>query len=419
MMNISTLFENRDKLTIHLTSSRRLIIAAMILIGTVVFIAGLITGHEQRTWSALLFNVFFFFNIALIGLSFANMQDIIAARWGRPVKKLHEGFGAFLPVAAVMMVAFLLAVKFDFKGAESVYPWMGDPHMLDHFWGKKTWLQKDFFIYRNIFAVVGIAVLASWHLGMVKKRDQLFLNGKREEALKYGEYVSGKLRYWSGPILVFYALAFSLLGFDLLMSISPLWFSTLWGGWLFAVGMQSMLATLLLILLWLRERSEFKGLINTQQLHDVGKLLYGFTIFFTYLTYAHVLTYWYGNVPEETEYFIHRMHAPWTYFITIIPLFVFVLPLFALIPKAAKYTKGYTHFICAAILISQWCVMLLIVMPESVHLDGSTYIPFLEIGNMLLVFGLFAWRWLDFSSKSPVVGPADPLLVYQLAEDHH
>ena len=419
-MNISTLFENRDKLTIHVNSIKRLVVAAMILIGAGVFVVALMNGQEQRAWSSLLFNCFFFFNIALIGVAFANMQEVIAARWGRPVKKIHEGFGAFLPVGALLLCLFLVAVKFNFRGAENLYKWMVDPHMLDHFWGKNIWLQKDFMIYRNIAALIGIAVVSYWHLGMVKKRDKLFLDGKKEEALQYGQKVLDKLRYWSAPILVFYAIALSLVAFDMLMSLSPLWFSTLWGGWVFASGMQSMLATLLLILLWLRRKKEFHGLISTQQLHDVGKLLYGFTIFFAYLTYAHILTYWYGNVPEETEYYLHRLHEPWIYFILIIPIFVFLVPLFALIPKAAKYTDVWTHILCIGILASQWCVMLMVVMPEVLKFDGSSlYVPIIEFGLLVGVAGLFLWRWLHFSSKSCVVGPADPLLIHELAKDHH
>ena len=120
--------------------------------------------------------------------------------------------------------------------------------------------------------------------------------------------------------------------------------------------------------------------------------MHGFTVFFAYLTYAHILTYWYGNVPEETEYFIHRMHGPWLWIVMISPFFSFVIPLFALIFKAAKWTPMAAIPLASIILIAQWFTYMLVVQPETVRAE-TLFIPWVEFGGLLLIWGLFMLRF--------------------------
>ena len=191
------------------------------------------------------------------------------------------------------------------------------------------------------------------------------------------------------------------------MSLSPLWFSTLWGGWLFAIMMQTLMAASLLVMFSVRGTT-FGAYIKRQQFHDVGKLMHGFTVFFAYLTYAHVLTYWYGNVPEETEYFLHRLHGPWLYIVLGVPLAAFVLPLYVLIFKAAKWTPQVAIPLSLIILVAQWFTFMLVVMPE---IKGAAEgAPWIEIGLFFGVFGLFAATFFWFSKRFPMLPIADPLL---------
>jgi hypothetical protein len=116
--------------------------------------------------------------------------------------------------------------------------------------------------------------------------------------------------------------------------------------------------------------------------------MHGFSIFFAYLTYAHILTYWYGNMPEETEYFLLRMKTPWLYIVLIAPLLSFLIPLYGLIPKASKWTKMITCPIAIGILVAQWFTYLLVVMPEVVK-SGPFGVPAIEIGMFL---GVCCWK---------------------------
>ena len=415
-MNFQDIYDSRDKYFLTSSNTTKGGIALCFVIGAVTIAAGFAAGDPTRVWGSILLNLMYFFGLALGGIAFAAMQDTVGAVWGRPIMRLHESFSSFLPVAAVLFTIFLICIKFDVASAGRVYSWVADPHILDHFWGKKDWLILDFMIVRDIFALACIVVLAMWQLRQKLTRDKLMLAGNADAAKTEGLQAQKRLRYWSGPVLVVYALCFSLLAFDFTMSLAPLWYSTLWGGWSFAIMMQTLMASTLLIMFSLKS-TVIGQVMGRQQFHDVGKLMHGFTIFFAYLTYAHVLTYWYGNMPEFSEYYLHRLHAPWVYIVMATPILVFVIPLFALIPKASKWTPVATIPLCGLILFAQWLTYILIVAPQTTK--GSWAVPWIEFGVFLGVLGIFLSCIMWFGKRYPMVGIADPLLPEALAGGHH
>jgi hypothetical protein len=412
------LFEQRQSFYLPSSSQLRGAVSSFVVIGLIALGLGLSRPELQtRVWGALLFNTFFFFSVALGGSAFSAMQDVIGAKWGRSVMRIHEAFSSFVPVAALIFLGILASIKFNLAGADKVYSWISNPDVIHHFWGKRSWLVENFWLIRDILALTVIVGLVYWQIGMKTDRDRTFVAGDKEEADKKAVKVRDTLRYWSAPLLVAYAICFTLLAFDLLMALAPTWFSTLWGGWLFAVMMQTLMATLILTM-WSLKGTAIGQYIRQSHFHDVGKLMHGFSIFFAYLTYAHVLTYWYGNMPEETEYFIHRLHAPWIYIVMIAPLLSFVVPLYGLIPKASKWTKMIVGPIAIGILVAQWFTYLLVVMPEVVK-DAPFGLPGIELGIFFGVFGLFLASFSAFGRKNPMVAVADPLLHKYLADAHH
>jgi hypothetical protein len=416
-MNVNDLYEQRSSYFLQAPPALRGSILGALIIGLITLIYGFAMGFQQRVWGAFLFNLFFFFCLGLGGMAFSAMQDVIGALWARPIRRIQEGFGAFVPLGGLLFLIFLAAVAFDIGGAGKLYEWIENPEMLHHFPGKEQYLQPGWMYARMVIAIVAMVLLALWQFRQSLKRDQLFVAGKRQEAAEAGEESRYKLRFWSAPILVVYAIAFSFLCFDLTMSLAPTWFSTLWGGWQFAIMMQTLMAALLLVMFAV-QNSGVGQVIKRQQFHDVGKLMHGFTIFFAYLTYAHILTYWYGNVPEETEYFLHRLHEPWLTYLFVVPILGFVIPLYALVFKAAKWTGAAAIPLSGLILLAQWFTYLLIVMPQVI--DGSELgFPAIEIGLFLGMFGLFASTFIWFSKRFPMLPLADPLFAKSLASDHH
>jgi hypothetical protein len=412
------LHAQRKNFYLEFTPTMRGGVILFIFLGLVGLVIGLNQPpeHQPRVWGALLFNAFFFFALSLGGSAFSAMQDVIGAKWGRPVMRIHESFSSFLPIAGFLLVSVMVAAKFSFAGARDVWIWVKDPGFIHHFWGKRDWLSENFWIIRDVVAVLVILLVAHWQIGMKTRRDVAFAEGN-PEAGAMAIKVQETLRYWSAPILVIYALMFSLLGFDMLKSLSPKWFSTLWGGWLFAIMMQTLMATLLLSM-WALKGTNIGSIIKRQQFHDVGKLMHGFSVFFAYLTYAHILTYWYGNMPEETEYFIHRLHAPWIYIVIAAPIFSFLIPLYGMIPKASKWTKMIGGSIAVGILVAQWFTYMLVVQAEVVKADNMG-LPWVELAMFFGVFGLFALSVFRFGQRIPMVAVGDPLLREALKESAH
>ncbi len=409
-------YEQRASFYISTSRTLRGGMYLLLVLGLAGLAGGMAQGEYQRTWGSFLFNLFFFFSIALGGVAFGSMQDVIGATWGRPIKRLHELASGFLPLAALFFALFLLSIKFDILGAKQVYPWIAQPGILEHTRGKKIWLQPDFMLIRDLVALLIICLLAKWHMGKTLARDLLLVGGKLREAAEQGKRDQESLRYWSAPVMIGYALCYTILCFDLTMSLAPTWLSTLWAGWSFSIMMQTLFALLLIGMFCLRD-TPLGYYIKRQQFHDIGKLLHGFTVFFAYLTYSHVLTYWYTNIPEETSYFITRLQRPWLYLVLILPLFNFILPLFALIPKVSKWVSLITIPLCVMILVAQWFTYFLVVMPEIITVS-TVYLPWIEVSGACFFLGCFLKAFFSFAARVPALSLADPLLAQALESEH-
>lgn len=412
-------YKDRDQFYLKPSGGFVGLIFASLILGLVVLGYGFATMEGKTVWGAYLFNLFFFFCLGLGGLAMSAIQDVVAAVWARPIKRIWEAFGFFVPVAAVMFFIFFLAIKFDILGAREVYSWIHNPDIVHHFWGKNVWLSENFFLLRGLFILSVLSILSMWQVRQSLKRDLKFVEGDRDSALQIGEETRVKLNFWSGGLLVVYGVSLTFFGIDVIKSLSPLWFSTLFGGWQFAIMMQTLFATTLIIMFALKE-SKIGSVIYKQQFHDVGKLLFGFTVFFGYTTFAHVLTYWYGNMPEETEYYIHRLHGPWLTILWFVFFAAFVIPMYSLVFKSAKWTWWAAIPIAAMVLLAQWTTNLVLVMPEVSSRDGA-YLPLAELGGFLFFFGLFFLTFITVGKRVPMVGLADPLLPkgIELSRHHH
>lgn len=415
-MDLQKFYKERDKFFLEVSPNTRGCLVFFVFIGLFSFVWGMIQGDYTRTWGILLFNTMFFYAIAIGGTALGHMQDIIGAEWGRPIKRLHESLTAFLPLASGLLIAFLVCIKFDIFSAGKVYIWIADPEMLHHFHGKDVWLQPNFMFVRDIISILGILCLSRWHHKLTTAPDHAFLEGHYEKGLRLGEEARRILRYWSAPVLVLYSLLFSVLAFDLMMSLAPTWISTLWAGWQFAVMMQTLFAFLLIILFALK-KSHVGKYIQRQQFHDIGKLLFGFTAFYAYLTYAHVLTYWYTNMPEETSYLITRMESPWLKYVIIAPFTSFLIPFILMVPKASKWTSFVAIPTCVLVLAAQWINMMLVVMPETTKVT-EWYMPWIEMGVFLGFLGAFLLSFIHRNKKVPMISLADPLLPSSLNAHH-
>jgi hypothetical protein len=192
------------------------------------------------------------------------------------------------------------------------------------------------------------------------------------------------------------------------MSLNPHWFSTIFGVYFFAGGLLSVIAFMTLIALALRRKGILTETITVEHYHDLGKLLFAFTVFWTYIGFSQYFLIWYGNVPEETVWYLARWEGSWKFVSMVILFGHFVLPFIALLFRFTKRTPTSLWIIASWILLMHWVDMYWLVYPTLLEKGAS--ITWIEPATMLFVGGLFLWAFWGRFARNPLVPVNDPKL---------
>lgn len=378
------------------------VLALFVLIGAVTFAAGLAGAHPERAWAAYLVNFVFFFSIAQAGVVFSAIHRIVGARWGGPVIRLAEGFGAFLPVA---FVAFLILLG----GTGTLYVWIHEPIP-----AKAVWLNAPFMISRDVAVLLALLGLSAAYLRHVLQPD---LPGAHptEASLARRRHVLSRL----SPILCLaYAIGISILAWDLVMSLDPHWYSTMfsvivfWGGLLGSVAALAWVSVV------------FGGYLGVRQymtpatLHDLGKLIFAFATFWAYINYSQLLVIWYGNLPEETGWMWERVGGTWRPVAVAVALLVWLVPFTGLLTRATKKNPTTLAIFATIVLVGLWLERYLMVYPSVVHSEGGIPFALTEVGISLGFLGLFLLSFFWFTSRYPTVAVQDFLALRDAATHH-
>ena len=360
-----------------------------VFIGLLSFAAGLLIDRD-RAWSAFLLSSLFVLFLSLGGVFFTAIQHVSKAGWSVNIRRLMEGFGAYLPWGAAAALALLAS-------GDSLYIWLNpeevskDP-LLAH---KAPYLNIKFFLARLI-GFFAVWIFFSRRLaGFSLKQDQT-----GDPAL------TQKSRRHSTAFLILFALSFTFFTVDALMSLEPHWFSTVFGLYAFAGLFQSFIAALALLAIYFRRRGPLAGLINANHLHDLGKFLFGLTIFWAYIAFSQYMLVWYANLPEEAVYYHRRTQGPWLYVSLILVTFKFVIPFLFLLPRRTKRSEGAMIFASSLILIMQYIDIYWMIYPA--HDPDHIRFGFMEIGALLGFGGLFVRSVLGFLSRHPAAPLKDP-----------
>lgn len=376
-------------------SSLKTMLLICAVIGIAAFAAG-VASQPTRAWSAFVQNHFYFMSLAIGGLFFAAIQWLTAAMWSAPVRRIAESFTAWLPGALVSFIVLYFGMKY-------LYIWTHADHVKGDLIleGKAGYLNTTFFVVRNVIA------LGIW-MWFAKK---LVGNSIRQDTTKDGNLTVINRR-WTPAFLIFFALSYTMAAFDLLMSLDPHWFSTMFGVYCFAGLFYSVLALICLMAIFLRNTGHLKGLVTEDHLHDLGKFMFAFSVFYAYIAFCQFLLIWYANLPEETGYYLHRIHGGWGW-VSIFLFFKWLVPFFVLMPRDSKRNPKILKWVAIFMLIANWVDMLWLVQPEFFH-DGPR-IGWIEIGVTLGFMGLFGTMMMRFLGRQSVMAIGEP----KLAESQH
>jgi hypothetical protein len=259
--------------------------SAGLLLGALVLLWGFSGGHGARIWQAWHFNLLFWMGLAQASVIFAATQKLAKGHWSGLVIRFAEAAVAFTPVALVL---FLL----EYFGRGSIYAWIHEPRP-----DVGSWLTPPWFFARN----GAIIALQSWLAWRFVRRD-VAPDAKEVATGIAAERTedSGSISRDAAIFLVVWAFGASLLGFDLVMSLAHKWVSNLYGAFYFMGSFLAALMALAVTAVAMRRAMRLGSLYSGKQQHDLGKLCFGFTVFWAYLMWAQFLVIWYGNLPEET-----------------------------------------------------------------------------------------------------------------------
>ena len=328
------------------------------VLGAGVFLAGVSGPYPQRAWLAYLVNWLFWSGLALSGLAFTAMLRLTKAEWAGPLRGTAEALAGFLPVSLLLFGPLFL-------GREHLFSWIAHPIP-----AKAAWLDTPFLIARD---VAGLIVLygVGFYLLRASRRNREQASS-RSATGKPRDPSAARLTTLSVLFLVLYAVVGSLLAFDLVMSLDPHWISTLFGAYVCIGNLYAGLG-LLAVLGWLLPAPADSGVDWSAVSHDLGKLLFGFCILWTYLFWCHYLPIWYANLPEETGFLIVRLHtAPWQGMSRAVLLLNFLLPFPLLLLQWTKRTPRALAAVGASVVAGMWLERYVLVVPSVWH---ETWLP--------------------------------------------
>ena len=377
-----------------------LLAGVLFVIGVVSFIVGISGSQAQRVWQAYLINFVFWLGLAAGSILFVAVLNLTHARWGRPLKRLAEALGSFLPVSFIFFWPIC-------GGRASLFSWIHEPVH-----GKEQWLNVSFFFAREGIAIFLLGAAATALIYFSVRADSVQSSGdhstKTAACWKWQQTLSLLLG-------ILYALVLSLVAFDLVMSLDPHWYSTLFGGYFFVGSFYTALAALALLAGLLRETSPLRVIGRARHFHDLGKLLFGFCMMTGYLFYSQFLVIWYGNLPEETRYVIERIrHNPWVPLSWIILGACFALPFFVLLFRRFKTSPRWLMGLGLIILIGMWFERLLLVAP-SIWKGEKMPLGLIELSITAGFLGAVGLTATLFLKKVPFLPVSDPLFQEETA----
>jgi hypothetical protein len=375
----------------------------LFIVFAVVGVAAFALGLQQdapRAWSSFLLNHFYFMSLALGGLFIAALQWLTSAMWSAPVRRISESFTAYLPVALVLSVVL-------YFGLHDLFIWT-DPAVvkadtvLSH---KEGWLSINFFMIRDIIAIALWIFFAKIMIG----------NSIAQDTSKDAK-LTLRNRRLSPAFMIIFGLSFTVISFDLMMSLEPKWYSTMFGVYCFAGLFYSSLALTCLVTLYLRSKGKLEGIVNDNHLHDLGKFMFAFTVFWAYIGFSQFMLIWYANLPEETVYFIERFQGGWMYVSIFLLVGKFMTPFFLLLPRDSKRSPTVLAIAGIWMMIAQWIDVMWMVQPHFSPTGPQFGIT--EIGMTIGFIGIFGFVVSRFLGKYNIVAIGDPNLARSVFHHH-
>ncbi|MEM6289653.1 MAG: quinol:cytochrome C oxidoreductase [Myxococcota bacterium] len=363
--------------------------------------------HGHEFYFSYLTAAMFWLALGLGGLFFVLIQHAARAGWSIVVRRIAENMALTLPVMGLLILPAV------FLGAHDLFHWthaevVEADAMLK--W-KEPYLNEGGF---RIRAVIYIALWSAFAL--------FYWRNSTAQDTATGADVAAKTHKmrWAAPLgIAVFALSLTFSAFDWLMSLDPHWFSTIFGAYYFAGAVVSTHAFIALIVILLHRSGYLRGVVTKEHFHDLGKMMFAFTVFWAYMAFSQYMLIWYATIPEETEWFSYRGAGDFLALSIALVFLRFVFPFFGLISRHIKRNPKTLAFWAVWILVAEFVDMFWLIKPVLPHNEGNHH-PTLDFGALdILTFVGMGGCWLAVVtwglSRKPLVPMKDP----RLAESVH
>lgn len=363
-------------------------------------VIGLVLAFLQdpsRGWVNVFVNGFYFLSLPVAALFFITVCSLTSSSWWVGLRRVPEAMMAFLPVGAVLM----LAVYF---GHHAIYPWSDHDylHQHHHVMAKTPWLNVPFFFARMV-VILGIWWLFALALRRNARRQDQASGPEAAQALE----VQKKSFKVSAIFIPVFAVSFCIAAFDWIMSIEPMWFSTIFPILNFSSLFLHGVAVIALIVILLRERGYLEGVVNENHTHDLAKLILAFSTFWVCMWVDQYMLIWYTNISEEVVYFTLRTDGDWHWLFILNIVVNWLVPFLILVIRNSKRSYAVLKRVCILLLVGHW-IDLYVQMAPPILKTRSIGIP--EVLTSLGYGALFFYVVARALASRPLVAKNDPYL---------
>lgn len=368
-------------------------------VGAVLSLIGVVCNPTQFGYSWLL-SFMFFLSFSLGATFLVLAHHLFDAGWSVPIRRTCENISIlFFPWLLLLFIPIALL-------APQIYSW----------WHENPTFHPSLHAKLPIFTHVGFYGVAIFCFAVWTWLSRGLRYWSLEQDKTGAALPTYKMRFYSGLGVAFFAFSLTFGAIMWMQALQIQWFSTMYGVYYFAGSAWLTLSTVYVITMILDRKGVITDILHEHQYYFLGSLMFAFTVFYAYVTFAQYFIIWNGNMPEETFWYLWREKGTWWYVGVFIIFGHFFLPFLALLRIDVKSKFNYMLPICAWSWVMHWVDMNFNIMPV-LHPNGF-HVSYMDIGAWAFMAGLLIWRFLKNYESAPPYPLKDPRLVEAMGLYH-
>lgn len=382
------------------------------LAGLLLTVIGAFSMNLRHALAAYEVGVFTALAMSLGCLFFLLVFHSLNAGWVITCRRIFEHGAALLPFCWLALIPIVII---ELANGGVLLDWIGGTHG-DYLLSKKeSYLNPNFFIVRVLIYGAVWSYLGLRFASLSRRSDE---TGDRS--------LGRKARFTAGWGILLFALTTAFAAFDFLMSLDYRFFSTMWGVYFFASCALSSVCVVILVLAVLRFRGKLTGLVTEEHFHDLGKLVFAFTVFWAYISFSQYFLIWYSNIPEETAWFAYRKTEGWHWLFVTLAVGHFIVPFLLVGWRAVKRNTlllGAVAFYMILMTVADmvWIIRPMVYIPAEMGGDANPGLPgiWLDAVGVVGVLGVWAWLLIRRIESAPLLPTKDPMLHESMAHKNY